>query len=239
MVSDERIKELRDYITQGDRRAEEPSVSLSGALIRRVLGADLRLVLRQLVTDAQRPLMRRKIAHAQLHSPLRLHLGCGHLYKEGWVNVDLAGARVDIAWNLARGVPFRGGSVDAIFHEHVLEVLTLEAGYELTRECLRVLKPGGILRIGTTHAGECLRSYAGQADPGWANSRPTALLAVHGVFYEWSRRAVYDAETLTLMCRAAGFEEAIECHWGEGRLTPNPDSASRRDGTLYVEAVKA
>jgi predicted SAM-dependent methyltransferase len=59
---------------------------------------------------------------------LRRHLGCGGEGKDGWVNIDLLGDPVDVAWNLAHRLPFASNSVDAAFHEHLLEHLPLEAG---------------------------------------------------------------------------------------------------------------
>jgi hypothetical protein len=47
---------------------------------------------------------------------------------------------------------------------------------------------------------------------------------------------MYDAETLTLLCRAAGFAEARRRKWGESWIEPCPDTAGRQSGTLYVDA---
>lgn len=102
-----------------------------------------------------------------------------------------------------------------------------------------MLEPGGVLRVAVPDAGALLASYAGTGDPGWARSRPTGMLAVNALFYEHAHRAMYDAETLTLMLRAAGFAHAEHSAFGEGALQPTPDGPARRDGTLYVEARKA
>lgn len=189
------------------------------------------------LTRALHPWTRRKLRAAP--SPLRLHLGSGGVNKPGWLNVDLVLARADAAWDVSAGIPFATSSVDAIFHEHMLEHLDLNTGFAFSRECLRVLRPGGILRVAVPDAGALLRSYAGTADPGWAESRPTPMLAVNALFYEHAHRAMYDADTLTLMLRAAGFARATESAFGEGELQPSPDSPVRRAGTLYVEARKA
>jgi predicted SAM-dependent methyltransferase len=116
--------------------------------------------------------------------------------------------------------------------------LTLQQGYVLAQECLRALKPGGILRIGVPDAGACVASYAGLADPDWARSQPTGLLAVQALFYEHGHKAMYDRETLVLMCRAAGFPIARAREWGDSDIEPAPDTEARRSGTLYVECVK-
>lgn len=81
-------------------------------------------------------------------SSLKLHLGCGSVHIDGFVNVDinyLPG--VDIVDNVRHLRKFEAGSVDLIYASNVLEHLgrweytpALSRWYEL-------LKPGGLLRI--------------------------------------------------------------------------------------------
>lgn len=236
MVADP-AAELRAYAERGD--PGPPARSRPRALARRVLGDQARQALRTAATELQRPRARRRARSIQAGSggPLRLHLGAGMLYKDGWTNIDLLGTRVDVAWNLARGIPFADGRADGVLHEHLLEHLDLRAGLAFTRECLRVLRPGGVLRIGVPDAGACLRWYAGEPSPYWSQPpRPTRLLAVHSLVYGFGHRAMYDAETLMLLCRAGGFTDAREHAWGEGELGALGDSPERRGWTLYVEA---
>ena len=185
-----------------------------------------------------KPATRRRLAKLRDRPELRLHLGSGFLPKEGWVDIDLAGVRVDLIWNLKNGIPFEDDTVDAVFHEHLLEHLSLRDGFQLTRECHRALKPGGVLRVAVPNAGDCLRSYAGVDDPDWARSRPTPMLSVQALFYEHGHRAMYDQQLLVAVLTAAGFEEVAGHAFGDSRLSPCPDSDARRDGTLYVEGVK-
>jgi SAM-dependent methyltransferase len=49
--------------------------------------------------------------------------------------------------NLAKGIPFPDGSVDAVYHSHLFEHLDREVGEKFLHEVKRVLKPGGIHRI--------------------------------------------------------------------------------------------
>jgi predicted SAM-dependent methyltransferase len=190
-------------------------------------------------TAAARPLANRRLTSLErLEQPLKLHLGSGVVYKAGWVNIDLLPARVDVPWNLVRGIPFRDATVDAIMHEHLQEHLTLRQGYELACESRRVLKPGGILRIGVPDAGQAVQSYAGNWSDDWARSAPTGMIAIQRLFYADGHRAMYDGQTLILLLHAAGFSDVQRYAFGEGRLQPNEDSPHRRGGTLYVEAVK-
>jgi SAM-dependent methyltransferase len=52
-----------------------------------------------------------------------------------------------IWWNLVRGIPFENSTFDVVYHSHFLEHLERDAAINFLRECYRVLKPSGILRI--------------------------------------------------------------------------------------------
>lgn len=77
----------------------------------------------------------------------------------GWVNVDLIGLPTDLVWDLRKGIPFPDESIDAIFHEHVLEHVTPIAILPFLRECRRVLRTGGTLRVGVPDAERYIRDY--------------------------------------------------------------------------------
>lgn len=49
--------------------------------------------------------------------------------------------------NLAKGIPFADGSVDVVYHSHLLEHLDRNIAPEFLSEIFRVLKPGGLHRI--------------------------------------------------------------------------------------------
>jgi len=193
---------------------------------------------RELSTAVLKPAARRRLAQLRDSPELRLHLGSGFVPKEGWIDIDLAGAPADLVWNLKHGIPFGDGTVEAVFHEHLLEHLSLHAGFRLTTDCHRALKPGGVLRVAVPNAGACLRSHAGIDAPDWARSRPTPMLAVQALFYEHGHHAMYDEQLLVAVLAAAGFVEVAARGFGDSRLTPCPDTELRRDGTLYVEGVK-
>jgi predicted SAM-dependent methyltransferase len=225
------------YLAQGENGPPPPPIA--GGRLVRMLPAWAPGVLRSVGTTASRRASKRKWARVPVDGTARLHLGCGWEHKDGWVNVDLFATSADVVWDLRHGIPLPDGSVAAIFHEHMLEHLSLHDGFQLARECLRVLTPGGVLRIGVPDAGLCIDSYAGKADADWAASRPTGMLAVQALFYEHGHRSMWDGETLTRALLAAGFAEARRTDAGESWIEPCPDSADRREGTLYAEARKA
>jgi predicted SAM-dependent methyltransferase len=102
---------------------------------------------------------------------LKLNLGCGQMVVDGWVNVDYAvGARLaripflrafnrkfrwfDRDWdhrifihNLVKPFPWANGSAACVYSSHTLEHFSREEGLAFLRECHRVLRPSGLIRI--------------------------------------------------------------------------------------------
>lgn len=52
-----------------------------------------------------------------------------------------------LAHDLSKGIPFDSGSVDVVYHSHVLEHLDRFVARGFLEETLRVLKPGGLCRV--------------------------------------------------------------------------------------------
>jgi hypothetical protein len=217
------------------RLMDPPLVKLG----KRALPPSLRMNLRLVLTDLLR--WRERGRSTKLPVPLRLHLGSGFERKPGWANVDLFGYG-DIALNLTRPLPIPSLGAESIFHEHLLEHLTLRQGLALLSECYRILQPGGVLRIGVPDTGSYIRSYM-EGGKGLIEmvrpGRPTPLIAVQEIFYWYGHRSMYDFETLAMVCRAVGFSNEIEQRpFGDSRLRPAHDTDARRGETLYVETTK-
>src|SRR6185436_17770630 len=52
-----------------------------------------------------------------------------------------------IAWDLRYGIPFPDGVFDCVYHSHFLEHLPKNGAPAFLKECYRVLKPGGTIRV--------------------------------------------------------------------------------------------
>ena len=72
---------------------------------------------------------------------IKIQFGSGNNMLDGWENTDLP--RTDVRKKLK----YPDGSVDFIFHEHMIEHLDEVDGYNFMKECFRILKDGGVMRI--------------------------------------------------------------------------------------------
>ncbi len=86
---------------------------------------------------------------ANLPSPLQLHLGCGSVRLDGYVNVDIedwAGA-CDMIASAVELPMFADDSVDRVFNHALLEHIPPWLTLKTLSEWYRILKPGGTIRI--------------------------------------------------------------------------------------------
>jgi len=77
-------------------------------------------------------------------SEIKLELGSGPVKgKNGWTTIDCCDES-DIRWDLREPLPFPDNSIDAIYSSHVLEHFSYLELMRLLKDCLRVLKSGGM-----------------------------------------------------------------------------------------------
>jgi len=77
-----------------------------------------------------------------------LNVGCGNKFHPAWTNVDMASSSPHVeAYNLLHGFPYPDNQFDVVYHSQVLEHVPKDKAPAFVSECLRVLKPGGVLRV--------------------------------------------------------------------------------------------
>jgi SAM-dependent methyltransferase len=64
-----------------------------------------------------------------------------------------------INWDLRKGIPFADGTFDMVYHSHFLEHLERSVAPNVLRECWRVLKSGGIIRVVVPNLQILIRQY--------------------------------------------------------------------------------
>ena len=77
-----------------------------------------------------------------------LNLGCGKRYLTDWTNIDFYSDDASvIAHDLSKGLPFEENSFDFVYNSHLLEHFTKYEAENFLKECRRVLKHNGVLRV--------------------------------------------------------------------------------------------
>lgn len=78
---------------------------------------------------------------------MKLHLGCGGIYKEGYVNIDRDEyeGKVDRKFDLSQPLDYEDNSVEVIEAYHLFEHLPFSTIEAVVTSWYRVLKPGGKL----------------------------------------------------------------------------------------------
>jgi predicted SAM-dependent methyltransferase len=216
--------------------------------------AVLRFELHMVRVRLMAPLVRRRFRHAD---NLLVNLGAGTVGKPGWVNVDASAFDgINCVYDMRRGLPFPDASVRGLFCEHFLEHLDYdEEAPMLLRDCHRVLKPGGVLRIIVPDAEAYLRAYCedgwdmltrvrpllpGRVDSYFGNRYDSKMQAVNMIFRQGTEhKYAYDAETLMALLRRCGFARVEHQSFGRTLLQDlNIDLPERATESLYVEGQK-
>lgn len=180
-------------------------------------------------------------------------------YKNKWPkNLKLCDCR--------KGLPFESGSVDFVYSSHFLEHLKRFEAAGVLRECRRVLKNTGVLRIAVPdlrkicakymeNDGKYFLDYASPQErkklsglssadlfnamfyPEFYRVRPSGLSALAAKFVR-PHMWMYDFESLSRLLKDSGFRVVEEKQFKVG-VVPDLDSLDLfPEASLYVEARK-
>ena len=194
---------------------------------------------------------------------LFVNIGCALTAPDGWYNIDNSPtiwlSRVPVArrifktpvWpksvhrhDVLKGLPFADVSVDFIYSSHTFEHFTYAQSLALTKECFRVLKPQGMLRIVVPDLASLVRDYLTDSAP-LASHRFIQRLLLghtwHDLLHPGAHHSqMFDERSLVAMVQEAGFNNPSVSHFAESRI-PNVLSVEleeRKRESLYVEVEK-
>jgi predicted SAM-dependent methyltransferase len=116
-----------------------------------------------------------------------VNLGCGQRYHKDWTNIDFVSNSEDvIQHNLLDGIPINDNEVDLVYHSHVLEHFSKEQGVYFIKECYRVLKVNGIIRIAVPDLETIVKEYLNNLQLAMEGN----VEAKHN--YEWIKLELFD-----------------------------------------------
>ncbi len=203
------------------------------------------LKLENILIDLKRREIEKKLARFSI--PYKLHLGCGTVKFDGWINIDSNATfqTVDIAWDLARGIPVKDASCRFFYAEHLLEHMTVETGVSFLRECARVLMEGGILRIAMTSLDDLIEKscHGNWRDQDWLSWPEYQFIQTRAemlnvAFRWWGHQWLYDREELHRRLKEAGFSQLKDVQWGSSDFSDLKNRETRTDSLLICEATK-
>lgn len=194
---------------------------------------------------------------------LKINIGSGLSGAAGWYNIDNSPtiflSRLPLgrrlfrvpAWpgdvhrhDVTKGLPFADQSASFIYSSHTFEHFTWEESLATAKECFRVLRPGGLLRIVVPDLGLIVREYLQDSDPLASHrflSRLSLRHTVHDLIHPGANHSqMFDERSLIHLMQQAGFAKPEVSRFMESRI---PDIARielevRRQESLYVESVK-
>lgn len=223
----------------------------------------------------------------------RLHLGCGVVTPESWLNVDgsfnarlaryplvqrVAARMVGVknsarfgkniyGHDLRKRLPWADGTFSAVYSAHLLEHMHRDEALRLLRECLRVLKPGGVARMVVPDLGSMVQGYVTGKFPSTFDSyypdltrradrlvgamlmryptepKGNAVKKLYNALLDFhSHKWMYDAESIAGLLGDAGFVDVRNPGYMESRIADigSVEQASRIvDGAgIVAEGVR-
>ncbi|HEY3302562.1 MAG TPA: methyltransferase domain-containing protein [Candidatus Binatia bacterium] len=155
------------------------------------------------------------------HPIKKLQLGAQINALPGWLNTDLFPQTPDIVYlDATKHFPFADGTFDYIFTEHHLEHLSFVDGRFMLKECFRVMKRGGRIRISVPSLDVLIQLFTAPDTPEkrryiqsvgeacFAGAGPyNACFAMNAAVFHWGHRFLYDRATLTQVLESVGFAD--------------------------------
>lgn len=170
-----------------------------------------------------------------------LHLGCGAVYFDGWINVDLDSPLADMRLDLTQPLPFMDASASCVFSEHFIEHVTRKQAVDFLGECRRILMPGGVIRVSTPNLRFLIAAYLALEVGEWGDLWQPATMCslMNEGMRSWGHQYLYDAEELVLIFKEAGFGSVVFQRYQESQ-TPGLAGLESRPfhHELIVEATK-
>jgi SAM-dependent methyltransferase len=175
----------------------------------------------------------------------RLNWGCGSEPRRDWINSDrTAGRGVDVVADIRDGLPIESGTIDYAVSVHTLQELEYPELAPALAELLRVLVPGGTLRLVVPDLDAGIRAYTEYDDdhfpaaPGQIRSRGGRFIA--HILGGGDARNLFTFDSAEEFLLDAGFVDVTRCTSGEtaSRFEEIVELDSREPGSMFIEATR-
>lgn len=204
--------------------------------------------------------LKKEIAQANIE---RLHVGCGHVLLDDWLNVfyetrEEYGRLIKKAkafvlnYNLLKPWPIKNETIKFIAGSHFIEHLDLNDGIKFLKEAHRVMGNNAVIRLSCPDMELYARHYVNGNKEFFNHAKikewctfknaqtPGEIFVAKAYDSGGSHKWFYDFDSLKHILELAGFKNVRRCGRLEGQV---PDlellePAERELETLYVEANK-
>ena len=151
--------------------------------------------------------------------------------------------------NAANRIPCPDGCSSAVYSSHMIEHLDRSEARAFLAEVMRVLQPGGVVRIAAPDLSVLIRDYLEDRDAdGFVSGIHMGLDRPSGLrgWAKWTLVGprhhlwMYDGESMAALLREAGFKDAAVMPAGSTRIAQpgQLDLSERARESVYVEAVR-
>ncbi|HEX4804561.1 MAG TPA: methyltransferase domain-containing protein [Conexibacter sp.] len=175
----------------------------------------------------------------------RLNWGCGKHPAPGWLNSDRKQAPgIDLSCDIREGLPLQDASIDYAVSIHALPEVPYPDLVPVLTELRRVLKPGGVLRLGLPNLERAFDAYR-RGDRDWFLIPDEEMASAGGkliaqiVWYGYSRTMFVPGFAEELL-RKAGFAQVHHLDGGQtaSRYPEIVELDDRPLESFFVEAVR-
>lgn len=175
----------------------------------------------------------------------RLNAGCGSCIVPGWMHADrLAADGVDFPCDIRAGLPVDSDHFDYVVAMHLLQDLPYPDVLPALCELRRVLKRGGVLRLGLPDLDRAIAAYL-RRDHGYFyipddDGASIGSKLVTQVVWYGSVRTPFTYEFIEEWLRKADFREVTRCAFKQthSSYADIVQLDNRERETLFVEAHK-
>lgn len=174
-----------------------------------------------------------------------MNWGCGPLSSYGWINSDIAPwPGVQAVADIRQGLPLPDNHFDYIVSIHALPELPYADLDPALRELRRVLKPGGVLRLGLPDMDRAIQAYLkGDHDYFLIGDDVVGNIAgkmiVQLTWYGTSR-SMFTYDFTRELLERNGFRDVVRCEYQQtsSRCEGILELDNRPLESLFVEATK-
>lgn len=175
----------------------------------------------------------------------RLHWGCGRVSRPGWINSDRQShGGVDLRCDILEGLPLAARSIDYAVSIHALQEIPFPDLPAVLAELRRVLRPGGVLRLGLPDLLKGVEAYRrNDVDyfevPDDDARDIGAKLVVQLIWYGHSR-TLFTPGFIEEQLERAGFTRIVHCGFRETASLHHEITVfdDRERESLFVEASR-